>query len=159
MINLGKCVLDPVQEIEFLRLVVNSQTMTLLLPEEKIQGIRGITSGFDKTNRNSFFNHSNSVPITSTVLLFQQQQILSLKQTQPYLTLVKLTPMTKNELLWWVNNLRTLQWPIGYTTTETGPYSDRCIQKKAEGLYVEGSEQGVNAPRRNRIYMSISWNF
>ena len=97
--------LDPVQEIEFLRLVVNSQTMTLLLPEEKIQGIRGITSGFDKTNRNSFFNHSNSVPSTSTVLLFQQQQILSLKQTQSYLTLVKLTPMAKSKLLWWVNNL------------------------------------------------------
>ena len=35
----------------------------------------------------------------------QQQQILSLKQTQTYLTLVKLTPMEKNKLLWWVENL------------------------------------------------------
>ena len=25
---------------------------------------------------------------------------------------------------------RTLQWSIGYTTTGTGPYSDRCIQKR-----------------------------
>ena len=35
----------------------------------------------------------------------QQQQILSLKQTQSYLTMVKLTPMAKNELLRSINNL------------------------------------------------------
>ena len=36
---------------------------------EVIQGVRGITSGFVKTNRNTFFNHSSSAPSTSTVLL------------------------------------------------------------------------------------------
>ena len=116
--------------------------MTLLLPEEKIQGIRGITSGFDKTNRNSFFNHSNSVPSLPTFLLFQKQQILSLKPAHSYLTLVKLTPMAKNELLWWVNNLGTLQWPIGYTTTEAGPYSDRCIQKRLMGCMSRDQNKG-----------------
>ena len=34
------CVLDPVQEIEFLGLIVNFQAMTLSLPEEKIVKIR-----------------------------------------------------------------------------------------------------------------------
>ena len=34
VINLKKCVLDPVQEIWFLGLIVNSQTMTLPLPKE-----------------------------------------------------------------------------------------------------------------------------
>ena len=38
-INLKKCLLDPPQEIEFLRLIVNSQTITLSLPEEKIEKI------------------------------------------------------------------------------------------------------------------------
>ena len=38
------------------------------MPEDT-QGIRGITSGFGKTNRNTFFNHSSSVPNPSTVLL------------------------------------------------------------------------------------------
>ena len=28
---------------------------------------------------------------------------------------------------------RTLQWSIGYTTTDTCPYSDRCIQKELGG--------------------------
>ena len=34
---------------------------------EFIQGIRGITSGFDKTNRNTFFNYSSSASCLSTV--------------------------------------------------------------------------------------------
>ena len=45
------------------------------------------------------------LPARLQFCFLQQQQILSLKQTQSYLTLVKLTPMAKNELLWWVNNL------------------------------------------------------
>ena len=34
-----------------------------------IQGIKGNISGFDKTNRNTLFNHSSSAPSTSTVSL------------------------------------------------------------------------------------------
>ena len=34
LINLKKCVLDPAQEKKFLGLIVNSQIMTLSLPEE-----------------------------------------------------------------------------------------------------------------------------
>ena len=40
MINLKKCVLDPVQEIELLRLIVNSEAMTLSLPAEKTGKIK-----------------------------------------------------------------------------------------------------------------------
>ena len=40
VINLKKCVLDPAQEIGFLGLTVNSQTMTLSLQEEKIGKIK-----------------------------------------------------------------------------------------------------------------------
>ena len=40
VINLKKCVLDPAQEIELLGLTVNSQTMALPLPEEKIGKIK-----------------------------------------------------------------------------------------------------------------------
>ena len=80
VISLKKCVLDPVREIELLGLILNSHAMTLSLPNEKIvkdkrsipeflQSIRGITSGFEKTNRYNFFNHSSSTPSPSTVLL------------------------------------------------------------------------------------------
>ena len=40
VINPKKCVLDPVREIEFLRLIVNSQTMALSLTKEKIVKIK-----------------------------------------------------------------------------------------------------------------------
>ena len=40
VINLKKCVLDPVQEIEFLEFIVNSQTMTLSLPKETIVKVK-----------------------------------------------------------------------------------------------------------------------
>ena len=66
---------------------------------EFLRSIRGTISGFDKTNRNTFFN-----PARLQSRFLQEQQILCLKQTQSYLTMVKLTPMAKNEVLWWVNN-------------------------------------------------------
>ena len=72
---------------------------------EIIQDIKGNTSGFDKIYRNTFFNHSRSFPARLQFRFLQQQQIISLKQSQSYLTLVKLTPMAKSELLWWANNL------------------------------------------------------
>ena len=72
---------------------------------EFLQSIRGITAGFDKTNRNIFFNHSSSAPSPSTVsLLTTTANSISKTNTQSYLTLVKLISMAKNELLWWINN-------------------------------------------------------
>ena len=66
---------------------------------EVIQGIKGNTSGFDKTNRNTFFNHSSSAPSTSTVSLLTTTANCISKTITVLLTLVKLTPMAKNELL------------------------------------------------------------
>ena len=60
---------------------------------EFVQSSRGITSEV------SLFSTIQAVlPAHLQFRLLQQQQILSLKQTQSYLTLVKLTPMAKNEL-------------------------------------------------------------
>ena len=50
VINLKKCVLDPVQEKEFLGLIVNSQTMTLSLPKEKIVKIKDQCLSLYKTS-------------------------------------------------------------------------------------------------------------
>ena len=102
--------LDPVREIEFLELIVNFQTMTLSLPEEKIVKIKDQCLSFYKASEVSLLGLTNIMGTLSwttqavlpTRLQFRflhQQQILSLKQTQSYLTLVKLTPMAKNEFL------------------------------------------------------------
>ena len=113
---------------------------------EVIQGIKGNTSGFDKTNRNISSTIQAVLPARLQFCFLQQQQILSLKQSQSYLTLVKLTPMAKNELLWWVNNLelcngRLVIQPQAQVLIQTDAF------KKGWGLYVEGSERGVSGPK------------
>ena len=116
VINLKKCVLDPAQEIEFLGLIVNSQTMTLPLPAEKIGKIKDQCLRLYKASKVALLDLAKLIGTLSSTIqavlparlqfrFLQQQQIVSLKQSQSYLTLVKLTPMAKNELLWWVNNL------------------------------------------------------
>ena len=74
---------------------------------EFIQSIRGITSRFDKTNRNTFFNHSSSAPSPSTVSLLatRANSISKTNTASPHFGKAKKTPMAKNELLWSVKNL------------------------------------------------------
>ena len=116
VINLKKCVLDPAQEIEFLGVIVNTQTMTLSLPAEKIGKIKDQCLRLYKASKVTLLDLTKLIGTLSSTIqavlparlqfrFLQQQQIVSLKQSQSYLTLVKLTPMAKNELLWWVNNL------------------------------------------------------
>ena len=40
VINFKKCVLEPTQEIDFLGMIVNPTTMTLSLPQQKVQKIK-----------------------------------------------------------------------------------------------------------------------
>ena len=126
---------------------------------EVIQCIRGIISGFDKANRNFFFNHSSSAPSPSTVSLLTTTTN-SVSKTNTVLPVYgKVESHGKKRVVMVGQQSGTLQWPLGYATTGTGPYSDRSIQKRLGGLFVEGSEQVVSGPRRNRIYIQINWNF
>ena len=95
---------------------MNSETVTLSLPEEKIVKTKDQCLKLHKASEVSLLNVTKLIGTLSSTIqaglparlqfrFLQQQQILSLKQTQSYLTLVKLTPMAKNELLRWVNNL------------------------------------------------------
>ena len=85
---------------------------------EYIQGIRGITSGFDKANRNTLFKHSSSAPCLYTILTATTSCISSTNAVQG-----------KERVGMVGKQSDTLQWPIGYTTTGTDPYSDRYIQQ------------------------------
>ena len=55
-----------------------------------IQGIRGITSGFDKTNRNTFFNHSSRAPGPSTVSLLTKTANCISKEQDLHINQLKL---------------------------------------------------------------------
>ena len=100
---------------------------------EVIQGIRGITSGFDKANRNTFFNHSSSAPSSSTVSLLTTITF-SISKTNTILPdYGKVDSLGKKRVVMVGQQSGTLQWSIGYTTTGTGLYSDKCIQKRLGG--------------------------
>ena len=121
---------------------------------EFLQSIR-----FDKINRNIFFNHSSSAPSASTVsLLTTTANSISKTNTQPYLTLVKLTLMAKTSCYGGstIQNFATVDWLYNYR-----PISlfRQMHPEKGGGLYVQGSEQGVSGTRGNRVYISTSWNF
>ena len=86
------CVSDPVQEIEFLGLIVNSQPMTLPLPKENIVEIKNQSLSFYKASEVSLLDLTKLMGILSSTIqaviparlqfrFEQQQQILSLKQT------------------------------------------------------------------------------
>ena len=95
-----------------------------------IQGIWGITSRFDKMNRNTFFNHSSSAPSLSTVSLLTTTANCISKTNADLLHFGKAEFPGKKQVVMVRQQSGTLQWPIGYTTTGTGPYSDWCIQKR-----------------------------
>ena len=91
---------------------------------------------------NSFFNHSSSAPSPSTVLLLTK----SLKQTESYLTLVKLTVIAKTKADWLYNHRHR-------------SFFREMHPNKAGGCTSRVQNRGVSGPKRNRIYISINWNF
>ena len=142
VINLKKCVLDPAQEISFLGLIVNSQTMALSLPAEKIGKIKDQCLRLYKASKVTLLDLTKLIGTLSSTIqavlparlqfrVLQQQQIVSLKQFLPHFG--KADSHGKKRVVIVGQQSRTLQWPIGYTTTGTGPYSDRCIQKRLGG--------------------------
>ena len=160
VINLEKCVLDTTQEIE---LIVNHEFVITSGKDNRsmpgvAQGIGDLTSGSHKTNRKTFFFYSSSALSPSTASLLTTIANCISKTSTVLSDLVKLTPMAKNELLWWVNNLRLCNGRL-VIKPQAQVLIQRDTSKKSWGLYVEVSEQGVSDPRRNRIYIPISWNF
>ena len=50
--------------------------------------------------------------------------------------------MAKNELLSWVKNLQLCNGRTGSTTTGTGPYSEKCIEKRLGGCTSRDQNRG-----------------
>ena len=111
---------------------------------EFIQDIRGITSGFDKTNRNNFFNHSNSAPSPSTVSLLTTTANYISKTNTVLHHFGKADSHGKKRVAMVGQQSGTFQWPIDYATTGAGPYSDRCIQKRLGGIVCRGMSRDPN---------------
>ena len=96
---------------------------------EVIQATRGTTSVFGKTSRNTFFNHASSGPSPITVSLFTTTASCTSKTNTNLPRFSKADSNGKERLVKVGQQSGTLKWLIVYATTDTGPYSDRCIQQ------------------------------
>ena len=144
--------------------------MTFPLPKENIVEIKNQCLSFYKASEVSLLDLTKLIGIFSSTIqavlparlqfpFLQQQQILSLKEIHSLTS------------LWWswfpwqktscyggstIQNFAMVDWLYNCRHISLFRQMD---PKKAGGLYVEGSEQGVSGPTGNRVYISISWNF
>ena len=117
IINHKKSILDPSQEIEFLGMMVNSQTMELRLPGEKIKKIRSEARNILSTATPSARSLAQllgklnaTTPALQVAPLFCRALQTCLKQAlslggQDYQTLVTLCPQATEDLQWWEQHL------------------------------------------------------
>ena len=116
LLNLEKSVLTPCQEIEFLGLKINSVTMTLSLPQEKVEKVlaccremycKTFTSILELTKLLGLLSSTIQAVMPAQLQLrhLQQLQIQNLKLKKSYQDHVRITPLAKKELKWWIKNL------------------------------------------------------
>ena len=119
-INLKKSVLDPSQLMEFLGVLVNSKDLTFSLPEAKIQKlILRCQEAHSQTEMSlrDLCSMSGKLRATAPAVspaplqtrYIQQLCIQAQHQNLHYDSLVPLSPESKLELKWWVENLRFLK--------------------------------------------------
>jgi hypothetical protein len=117
VINWNKSVPVPQQQLEYLGFTINSVALTLALPEDKVQNIRGKCQQLLPEKEVSARDLSKLIgKLTATVLAvlpaplhFRQLQMLRTKAllqgSQNYGTKIELTSACRDELRWWIHYL------------------------------------------------------
>jgi len=117
VVNNKKSVLTPCQQIEFLGMLVNSQSMELKLPGEKIRKIRTeahyllATPNVPIQSLAQFLGKLNATtPALQMAPLFCRLLQISLRKTldansQDYQSTIKLSPQAIEDLQWWEQHL------------------------------------------------------
>ena len=134
VINKDKSVLEPCQELEFLGFLVNSKTMSLCLPKDKIRGIKRdcqqlldnpCVSGRVLSRLLGKLSASIQAvfpaPLHYRFLL--RAKNLALKESQGYETLLTLDQAAQQELVWWRDHLTA--------------WNGKSLLRKQEDLIIE----------------------
>ena len=152
VVNEKKSVKIPTREIEFLGMEINSSTMQLSLPEEKLTAIRKECLMLREKTQVSVMELAKIVgKLVSTVqavhpapLYYRELQMLKTKGLivkKSYSTMVTLTEPCKEELTWWIEHLET--WN-GNALISAAP--DMILQTDASksgwGAHREGPNNG-----------------
>ena len=117
VINLKKSVLIPTQKIEFLGLIIDSVELTLSLTQEKLDKINQLCLRMNKAPQVSVLELTKLIgllnstaqavlPAKIQLRYLQQAQIQALNQTHSYQQKIVLSNHCKQELQWWIENLR-----------------------------------------------------
>ena len=108
--------MTPVQEIEFLGMIVNSKEMAISLPQKKIQSIKQMCQDLYQNPETTVLEltkvlgHLASkilaiIPAKLHCRFLQQQQIQALKTNDCYKNQVLLDRESQLKLPWWVKNI------------------------------------------------------
>ena len=120
VINYKKSVLEPTQTLEYLGIIINSQTMTFSIPKEKLEKIETLCEDLLKSKQVTLRKLSSAIgnlmatapaftPAPLQVRFLQRCLRQNLEKTaQNYEAWVTLDPLAKEELTWWRENLRLL---------------------------------------------------
>ena len=137
IINYPKSLLTPTQEIEFLGLMVNSVTMEIKMPGEKIKQIRLETKKLQETNTCmqaltlsrllGKLNHATQA-IPPAPLFYRNlqqclQKALATKGGKDYGAMAHLTEAARKELTWWQEHLT--KW------------NGRCLLQQTPDMVIE----------------------
>ena len=148
-INWEKSELRPSQEMEFLGMIINSTTMTVWLPKEKVQKLLNLCQDTLKQEVISLRNLASLIgklqatsPAISMapmqVRALQQDLIKGQQQELMYESEVKLSLESLGELRWWVNNITLSQGaPMKMGTPDTVIYTD-ASSGVGWGAFLEG---------------------
>ena len=162
VLNLEKSILNPVQEIEFLVVTINSLKMCLSLTQEKVLKIQSQCQDVHARGQVIVHELTRLLGLLASTIqavlraqmnfrYLQQQQIKALRATQCYQATVFLNSNSKEELQWWIQNLqifngRYLFQPQNFLTIRTD------ASKRGWGAVCQGIPIG-----RNGIYRSSNF--
>ena len=116
IVNLKKSVLNPTTFLEFLEVMINSETLTLQLPQK----VNCLIQKCQKLLRSPLITLRQLSSVIGTLVstapavfpaplqyrYLQQQQINSLSQNLSYESMISLNTYSREELKWWITNLK-----------------------------------------------------
>ena len=176
VINQKKSLLTPVQKIEFLGMEINSVTMTLTLPQEKVNKLLQQCQGVLENPMISLWNLSSLIgslcstaqavlPSQLQVRYLQQQLISVLGKVRSYQHKITLDLDSLKEIRWWISNLRltngrSILAPHSRTVIQTDAskkgWGAHCLGKSVGGQWSQKESQlHINLLELKAVHLAL----
>ena len=127
VVNMKKSVIHPTQEIEFLGFVLNTRSMSISLPQQKLKSLRQAATQLRNQGRGSIRQlaqllgmmvaaHPAILPAPLFYRHLERAKSMALQEGRMYESVIEVNPMMKEDLDWWIHQMsshngRPLQVP------------------------------------------------